>query len=112
VLVAAAQSQPLIRTRTGEGRMSRVALLQHRVAPGKLTRAMPFDIAGAGDMSISILVARRSALGDLSTIWVTIASRGELAAPPVDRHDDRLVQRVGQQCRRALSAAPAAAINI
>jgi hypothetical protein len=26
-------------------------------------------------MSISILVARRSALADLSTIWVTIASR-------------------------------------
>ena len=75
MLVAAAQSQPLIRTRTGEGRMSRVALLQHRVAPGKLTRAMPFDIAGAGDMSISILVARRSALADLSTICVTIASR-------------------------------------
>jgi hypothetical protein len=50
----------------------------------------------------------------LSTICVTIASRLviELAALSVDRHDDRLVQRNGQQCRQALGAAAAAAINI
>jgi len=37
---------------------------------------------------------------------------GDLAAPSVDRHDDRLVQRIGQQRRQALGAAAAAAIHI
>ena len=32
---------------------------------------------------------------------------GDLAAPSVDRHDDRLVQRIGQQRRQALGAAAA-----
>src|SRR5262249_12757072 len=37
---------------------------------------------------------------------------GDRAAAPVNRHDDRLVQRSGEQCRQALGAAAAAAINI
>jgi hypothetical protein len=32
---------------------------------------------------------------------------GDLAAAPIDRHDDRLIQRIGQQCRQALGAAAA-----
>jgi hypothetical protein len=60
-------------------------------------------------VDITILVARRSALADLSTICVTIASRlVSLRRPPsVDRHDDPLVQRIGQQCRKALGVAAA-----
>jgi hypothetical protein len=32
---------------------------------------------------------------------------GDRAVPPVDRHDDRLVQRIGQQRRQGLGAAAA-----
>jgi hypothetical protein len=58
-------------------------------------------------MSISILVAQ-IALADLSTICVTIASRfGGLAAPSADRHDDRLIERIGRQRRQTRGAAAA-----
>ena len=59
-------------------------------------------------MSNSSLVARRSALADLSTICVTIALRlVTLRRRPSNRHDDRFVQRIGQQRRQALGAAAA-----
>jgi hypothetical protein len=68
----------------------------------------------AAIMSISILVARRSALADLSNICVTIASRLVILRryPSVDRHKGSLVPRVCQERRQALGAAAAAVAGL
>src|SRR6266446_7091841 len=59
-------------------------------------------------MSISILVARRSALADLSTICVTIASRLVIARRrPSIATATVSFSASAQQCRQALGAAAA-----
>ncbi|HXL30017.1 MAG TPA: hypothetical protein VN968_12110, partial [Bradyrhizobium sp.] len=63
-------------------------------------------------MSISILVAQIGTRRFVDHLRNDRFALGDLAAAPIDRHDDRLVQRVGQQRRQALGAATAAAINI
>jgi len=58
-------------------------------------------------MSISILVAEIGARRFVDHLRGDRLALGDVAAPSVDRHDDRLVQRIGQQRRQALRAAAA-----
>jgi hypothetical protein len=52
-------------------------------------------------MSISILAARRSARRFVDHLRDDCLALGDLAAPSVDRYDDRFVQRIGCRDRAA-----------
>ena len=82
----------------------RLLVGSNEIRKGIAAAASPLPPGSPALCSTSFIM---SALADLSTICVTIVLRRDPAALSVDRHDDRLVQRVGQRCQQALGAAAA-----